>query len=804
MKNKINKNYLTLFSILLAVVFSFFVGNFAYAGLNEVVAGIVGHFVQFLVWILGGILMVLISILIWIAQYNDFIGSPAVTNGWIIVRDLCNMFFILALLVIAFATILKLENYNIKKMLPKLIIMAILINFSKMICGLIIDFAQVIMLTFVDGFKELGGGQLTQMLGIKDILKLDIGLDEKVTLGSVVGSYILALIYTIISVVVVGVIVAVLVIRMIMLWIYIVLSPLAYLLAAVPGGQKYSSQWWSEFTKNVIIGPVLAFFLWLSFASLGNVTPNNIQKDVLKVESKQLSGIEADLASNITTNKVPNAGVAKAGSRENMIMFIISIGMLMGGLVVTQQIGGLAGKAAGKGMATIQKGQGLAQKAIQNITAKSGKAVGRGALGVSSAGLMKLGKTTKSESLTKLGETGVSWRKDLIKNNENRKRDKRIKLMRKMGMDVNTMEKVGELSDTKLGRYSKSATMATTATVVAASGAGVVVPALLAAGAGAHYFASKASKKAEEKKAKRKKEKEKVREEKDSKIQTAKEEKDSKIQKAEKERDNKIQTAEKERNLDSGYQEALLGKEEKLRKIKEDPNLSEELRKDQEERINKNFETDSRVIRANKKMEAKKKSAETEYEEKKKSAETEYNSKIKELDKMDIVEKIFSKDWSPLKDWHPQKVTKAAVKKATKDNKMVESEISGYAEGGEKIQNNGPNNWYSSNGQTDRQKIKLDKLTSGDSKSTQALQNITKELNDLVAEIKTKGLDGVSEHKLNAVDNFKRGVAAFIKGGNDDAGRLNEVIEALNNIPDKDGETKTVDFYIDKDFIVES
>jgi hypothetical protein len=75
----------------------------------------------------------------------------------------------------------------------------------------------------------------------------------------------------IIATVVILVILITLVIRMVMLWIYIVLSPLAYLLASFPQGASYSQRWWSDFSKNLIVGPILAFFLWLSFASMGSI-----------------------------------------------------------------------------------------------------------------------------------------------------------------------------------------------------------------------------------------------------------------------------------------------------------------------------------------------------------------------------------------------------------------------------------------------------------------------------------------------------------------------------------------------------
>jgi hypothetical protein len=108
--------------------------------------------------LLGRLLVEVIQILVVIAQYNDFIKATAVVKGWVIVRDICNMFFIAVLLVIAFGTILHWETYRYNKLLGRLILMAFLINFSKFICGFFIDIFQVMMMTFVNAFAGVAAG----------------------------------------------------------------------------------------------------------------------------------------------------------------------------------------------------------------------------------------------------------------------------------------------------------------------------------------------------------------------------------------------------------------------------------------------------------------------------------------------------------------------------------------------------------------------------------------------------------------------------------------------------------------------
>lgn len=346
--NNQKKKLLSLLGLFL-IVGLFVLAPNAQAG-GEWAGKVIGGLIGMIISGLGLILVLVMKVLVSVAQYSNFIASPAVENGWVLVRDVCNMFFVLILLIIAFATILKLENYSYKKWLPKLILMAILINFSKTICGLLIDVAQVVMLTFVNAFKDMAAGNLVTNLGITEVVTLATESDD-VGFWAIIGAYILGLIYVSISLVVLVAMLAMLVMRIVMIWIYVVLSPAAYLMSSFPGGQKYASQWWSEFTKNLIVGPVLAFFIWLSFASLQNQSVINDFE--VEAAAGGVKG-EAALVGIQNSESVSGAVAAtKASEPQVVIRFVIAIGMLIGGLKIAQEIGGAAGGMAGKAM---QKG----------------------------------------------------------------------------------------------------------------------------------------------------------------------------------------------------------------------------------------------------------------------------------------------------------------------------------------------------------------------------------------------------------------------------------------------------------------
>ena len=75
-------------------------------------------------------------------------GSGFMQTAWAIVRDLSNIFFILILLYIAIKLILGLGGHDTKKMIAKVIIIALLINFSMFFTEVIIDTSNIIALIF--------------------------------------------------------------------------------------------------------------------------------------------------------------------------------------------------------------------------------------------------------------------------------------------------------------------------------------------------------------------------------------------------------------------------------------------------------------------------------------------------------------------------------------------------------------------------------------------------------------------------------------------------------------------------------
>src|SRR3989344_1117634 len=104
--------------------------------------------------------------------YNDFSNESVINLGWSVLRDVGNMFFIIVLLVIAIGTIVKSSRYGYQQNLRRLVLMAVLINFSKTITLFFIELSQAVTLYFVSTFSQQLDNGVPMLLGIYNMLRV--------------------------------------------------------------------------------------------------------------------------------------------------------------------------------------------------------------------------------------------------------------------------------------------------------------------------------------------------------------------------------------------------------------------------------------------------------------------------------------------------------------------------------------------------------------------------------------------------------------------------------------------------------
>ena len=282
-------------------------------------------------------------------ELNKFTSSPIVGFGWEQCRNLANMFFALILLVISFATILRIESYGIKQVLPRLIIAALLINFSLVIAGVIIDFTQVLTNYFVQ--QALAGTNGTSLSGTianklnvtEGILRTNQAAGTPPISDSIDG--IIASIAGIFAGIIVILIATFtffaaaifLIIRYIALLFLLILAPLAWFFYIVPATRTYWNQWWSTFFKWAFFAPAYTFFLWISMQI--------IKSNVMQQVGPNGANVVAGTSSAFGRYSIPT-----------LINYTIMIGFLLGSIIVAQKLGIYGagavvkmGKSAGRG-----------------------------------------------------------------------------------------------------------------------------------------------------------------------------------------------------------------------------------------------------------------------------------------------------------------------------------------------------------------------------------------------------------------------------------------------------------------------
>lgn len=203
---------------------------------------------------------------------NQVFSNPGIYLGWQIIRDICNLLFLLIMLLVAFGTIIQHSKYNIKNSLPKLIFALFLINFSNVIAGAIIDFGNILMYGIIGWMCPAATGTCFQdmmsgLMGVIDKFWGDYTLSNALITGvgaqQAVGIAI-ATIYTFLYGFILLAMAAFLLVRTAGLAILLILAPFAYFGEVMPGMEKVANKWWDNLWSYTLFGPIFALMLYIS------------------------------------------------------------------------------------------------------------------------------------------------------------------------------------------------------------------------------------------------------------------------------------------------------------------------------------------------------------------------------------------------------------------------------------------------------------------------------------------------------------------------------------------------------------
>ena len=209
-----------------------------------------------------------------------FTQNPFVDIGLSITKGFANMGFILFLVIIALATVLRIEQYKAKKTLITLIIIALLINFSPVFCGFIIDFSNIVMKFFTDNITGLTG-----FLGFLDVAKNQLwnllvtsGFDAMANIAAA-SQILIQIIFNFFAGYVFLILSGLFIMRYVMLWIIVILSPIAFLSYILPITRSGKSilnwkNWLEQLIEWCLVGVIAGFFVYLGFTMITMINAN--------------------------------------------------------------------------------------------------------------------------------------------------------------------------------------------------------------------------------------------------------------------------------------------------------------------------------------------------------------------------------------------------------------------------------------------------------------------------------------------------------------------------------------------------
>ncbi len=198
-----------------------------------------------------------------------FSSSNNSYGSWQIFQTFANIAFVIMLLFVIFSQLtgVGIDNYGIKKILPRLIVSAVLINLSYIICQLLVDTSNILGVSLKSLFDALASnvdisstpvsGSATVLTGIVAVLAGGGALMATGGLG-IILPLILALITTFISILFVFVLLGA---RQAIVVVLVVVSPLAFVCYMLPNTKKYFDKIVGLFTSMLIIFPICGLLI---------------------------------------------------------------------------------------------------------------------------------------------------------------------------------------------------------------------------------------------------------------------------------------------------------------------------------------------------------------------------------------------------------------------------------------------------------------------------------------------------------------------------------------------------------------
>ena len=187
--------------------------------------------------------------------------------AWVIMRNISNVAFIVAFLVIIYSqlTSVGISNYGVKKMIPRLVIAAVLVNLSFTICAILLDLSNIAGYAFQDAFMGIKNtistvGENTSTWTWSEVISTALS-NGALAIGAI--TFTTELLPMLVPAATLAgltllLILLIMAARQALIIILIIISPLAFVCYLLPGTEKWFKKWRDSFLTMLVFFPAFA------------------------------------------------------------------------------------------------------------------------------------------------------------------------------------------------------------------------------------------------------------------------------------------------------------------------------------------------------------------------------------------------------------------------------------------------------------------------------------------------------------------------------------------------------------------
>ena len=202
---------------------------------------------------------------------TDIVSTTSSTyTVWSTMRTIANVLFVIAFLIIIFSQLTGqgIANYGIKKILPRIIISAILVNVSFFVCQIAVDLSNILGVSLKGFFEGVGNG--LELYNSETPPSTWQGLAGGILAGTAVAAGAWALGATVLIPMLIGAVLAlimvffILILRQMLIVLLIVLAPLAFVAFLLPNTEQWFTKWRKMFTGLLLVFPIIGLLFGAS------------------------------------------------------------------------------------------------------------------------------------------------------------------------------------------------------------------------------------------------------------------------------------------------------------------------------------------------------------------------------------------------------------------------------------------------------------------------------------------------------------------------------------------------------------